>query len=122
MPFCDNKYLVYILLWLVFFFGSTIIAPLVSFMLSAVRFERRTTANAIATLSYNLFGYLPAPFVYGIFSDIFPDEVKKSHRVAIGVILYWSILAMVMMMLSMILFLKKQTQQQNKTLGEIFNR
>ena len=110
VPFCNNKYLVYLLLWCVFFFGATIIAPLVGFMLAAVRAERRTTANSIATLCYNLFGYLPAPFVYGLFSDIFPDDEKNSHRVALGVILYWSILAMVMMMFSMILYLKKQSQ------------
>mmetsp|Transcript_5663 Transcript_5663/g.7580 ORF Transcript_5663/g.7580 Transcript_5663/m.7580 type:complete len:190 (+) Transcript_5663:1206-1775(+) len=36
IPFCTNKYLVYLLLWCVFFFGATIIAPLVGFMLSAV--------------------------------------------------------------------------------------
>ena len=109
IPFVMNKYLVYLLLWCVFFFGATIIAPLVGFMLASVQAERRTTANSIATLSYNLFGYLPAPFIYGLFSDIFPNDERSSHRVAIGVILYWSIIAMVMMMFAMILFLKRQT-------------
>lgn len=75
VPFCNYKYMVYFLLWCVFFFGATIIAPLVSFMLASVEAERRTTANSIATLAYNLFGYLPAPFVYGLFSDIFPTDV-----------------------------------------------
>ena len=107
IPFCHYKYLVYFLLWCVFFFGATIIAPLVGFMLASVEAERRTTANSIATLGYNLFGYLPAPFVYGLFSDIFPHDEVRSHRVALGVILYWSILAMVMMMFAMILYLKK---------------
>jgi len=109
IPFCSSKYLVYLLLWCVFFFGATIIAPLVGFMLSSVQTERRTTANSIATLSYNLFGYLPAPFIYGLFSDIFPNDHVASHRVAMSVILYWSIFSMVMMMGSMILYLKKKT-------------
>jgi len=121
IPFCANKYLVYLLLWCVFFFGATIVAPLVSFMLASVHAERRTAANSIATLSYNLFGYLPAPFIYGLFSDIVPGDEKTSHRVAIGVILYWSIFAMVMMMCSMILYLKKQTLLHNKTMKELFN-
>ena len=106
IPFFGNKYLVYFLLWCVFFFGATIIAPLVGFMLQSVQEERRATANSLATLAYNLFGYLPAPFVYGLFSDIFPADEKGSHRVAIGVILYWSIFAMAMMMGAMILYLK----------------
>lgn len=76
-------------------------------MLASVQAERRTAANSIATLSYNLFGYLPAPFIYGLFSDIYPDNERASHRVAISVILYWSILAMAMMLGAMILFLKK---------------
>ena len=36
IPFFSNKYPVYLLLWCVFFFGATIIAPLVSFMLASV--------------------------------------------------------------------------------------
>jgi len=122
IPFCSNKYLVYLLLWSVFFFGAIIIAPLVGIMLSSVPAERRTTANSIATLCYNLFGYLPAPFVYGLFSDIFPDDPAASHRVAISVILYWSILSMIMMMGAMILYLKKQTKIHNKTMLELFSR
>jgi len=122
IPFCNNKYLIYLLLWCVFFFGATIIAPLVGFMLASVHAERRTTANSIATLAYNLFGYLPAPFIYGLFSDIFPSDEKSSHRVAIGVILYWSVIAMVMMMLAMMLYLKKQTLLHNKTIRELFLR
>ena len=116
IPFISNKYVVYLLLWCVFFFGATVIAPLVGFMLNAVRAERRTAANSIATMSYNLFGYLPAPFIYGLFSDIFPNDEKSSHRVALGVILYWSVLSIIMMMLSMILYLKKQQQLHSKTL------
>ena len=107
IPFSSNKYLTYLLLWCVFFFGATIIAPLVGLMLASVQPERRTTANSIATMAYNLFGYLPAPFVYGIFSDIFPDDERSSHRVALGVILYWAILAMAMMMCAMILYLRE---------------
>ena len=122
VPYCDNKYLVYLLLWFVFFFGATIIAPLVGFMLASVQPERRTAANSVATLSYNLFGYLPAPFIYGLFSDVFPSDPPRSHRVAISVILYWSVLAMAMMMFAMILYLKKQTQLHNKTMRQLFER
>lgn len=37
-------------------------------MLNTVAEERRTTANSIATMIFNLCGYLPAPFIYGAIS------------------------------------------------------
>ena len=39
-------------------------------MLNSVAESRRTTANSIATLIYNLCGYLPAPFIYGAVAEI----------------------------------------------------
>ena len=38
-------------------------------MISCVEPEMRANANAVANLSYNLFGYLPAPFVYGLITS-----------------------------------------------------
>ena len=38
-------------------------------MLSTVDQNLKTTANSIANLAYNLGGYLPAPFVYGLIYD-----------------------------------------------------
>ena len=39
-------------------------------MLNAVEEEKRTAANSIANLCYNLLGYLPAPSFYGFISSI----------------------------------------------------
>ena len=38
-------------------------------MLNTVDGSQKTTANSLANLSYNLLGYLPAPFVYGAIYD-----------------------------------------------------
>ena len=38
-----------------------------------------TLANSIANLVYNLFGYLPAPFVYGIAYEMTGGEEAKSR-------------------------------------------
>ena len=91
IPFLSNKISVYLLLWFVFFFGASILPTMTGIMLNSVEMERRTTANSIATLAYNLFGYLPSPFVYGLFSDIIKGDEITSHRVALAVILGWSI-------------------------------
>ena len=91
IPFLSNKITVYLLLWLVFFFGASILPTMTGIMLNSVEIELRTTANSIATLAYNLFGYLPSPFVYGLFSDIIKGDENTSHRVALATILYYSI-------------------------------
>ena len=38
-------------------------------MLNTVDEELKTMANSMAFLSYNLFGYLPSPFIYGLVYD-----------------------------------------------------
>ena len=71
-------------------------------MLNSVKESRRTTANSLATLAYNLFGYLPAPFIYGAVSDLYKgDSESMGYRWAIGVILYWSITSFITLILGL---------------------
>lgn len=39
-------------------------------ILTLVEPHERTVANSLANLSYNLFGYLPSPFLYGFIYEI----------------------------------------------------
>jgi len=70
VPFLVTKWPVYILMWLLLFFGSFILPTATGMMLSSVEVENRATANALAVLCYNLLGYLPAPFIYGWISTL----------------------------------------------------
>ena len=84
VPFLYHKWTVYILLWLLLFFGAFMLPTLTGMMLNAVSEERRATANAIAVLCYNLSGYLPAPFLYGWVSTLGidssqPDDIVKAQ-------------------------------------------
>jgi len=38
-------------------------------MLNTVDEELRTIANSIANIGYNMFGFLPAPYIYGLIAD-----------------------------------------------------
>ena len=107
-PFTSNKTLFYSLIWLVFFFGSMIVAPLVGIMLNTVAPKRRTVANSMATLAYNLFGFLPAPFIFGLFSDMYPKNKEYSMRLAIAIILYWSIVCAILTITAYVLILKRR--------------
>lgn len=86
-PFIESKHGVYFMMWLLLYFGAFMLPTMTGIMLNSVTEERRTTANSVATLWYNLFGYLPAPFVYGFVSSQGPDEVLSS-RYAMGCLMF----------------------------------
>ena len=102
IPFLQNKYFVYFFIWWLLFFGAFILPTMTGIMLNSVKESRRTTANSLATLAYNLFGYLPAPFIYGAISDLYKGDTQfMGYRWAIGVILYWSISSFVTLALGL---------------------
>ena len=47
--------------------GGIILPAATGVMLDQVPPSLRTAANSVANLSYNLFGYVPAPYLYGRF-------------------------------------------------------
>jgi len=97
-PFIANKNVMYGLMWLLFFSGAFLLPTMTGIMLNSVQEGHRTTANSVATLVYNLLGYLPAPFVYGFVSTMGQDAVLSS-RYAMGCIMFMTLLTAVMMML-----------------------
>jgi hypothetical protein len=66
VPFINNFYLFAGLVWLLLFFGGFIVPIMTGLLLSIVKPTEKTVANSIANLSYNILGYLPSPFLYGI--------------------------------------------------------
>jgi hypothetical protein len=104
VPFLTTKWPVYIMMWMLLFFGSFILPTVTGMMLNSVPLNNRATANALAVLAYNLLGYLPAPFIYGWISTfgVYDDEkdpiVKQeaeiyASRWAMGVLLFWTVLS-----------------------------
>ena len=53
-------------------------------MLNSVNEKEKATANSIAMLVYNLFGYLPAPAIYGLVSDF----AGPKSTIPMGFLLY----------------------------------
>lgn len=68
IPFLDNFYVIASLFWGLLFFGGFILPPATGIMIQSVGIFQRSQANSIANLFYNLFGYLPAPVLYGTIS------------------------------------------------------
>lgn len=78
IPFLDNFYVVAALFWGLLFFGGFILPPATGIMISSVGIFQRSQANSIANLFYNLFGYLPAPVLYGTISKA-TDQYEPSN-------------------------------------------
>ena len=73
VPITLNILYFIIFMWLVLFFGGGIVPVLTSIIINAVPEEHSGSANSISNLLTNALGYLPAPYIYGILSDISGD-------------------------------------------------
>jgi MFS family permease len=73
VPITRDLFYFIIFMWLVLFFGGGIVPVLTSIIINAVPDEHSGSANSISNLLTNALGYLPAPYVYGILSDISGD-------------------------------------------------
>jgi len=68
-PLVSNFPIFCICIWFFLFFGGAVLPSLTGILLNTVEKKQRTIANSFAYLAYNLFGFLPSPFIYGAISD-----------------------------------------------------
>ena len=74
VTFTSNLYLYTIYMWFVLFFGGGIVPVITNLIINSVPKELDASGNSITNLFSNLFGYLPAPYIYGLLIDIFQDK------------------------------------------------
>lgn len=70
LPFVKHILFSASLVWIQFFCGGFCLPALMALQISNVPPSAKTTANSLANFVYNLLGYLPAPYVYGLVYDI----------------------------------------------------
>ena len=92
IPFVDNFPLFCTLLWFLLFFGGAILPSLTGVLLNTVKNNQKTVANSIAYLAYNLFGYLPSPFIYGAVTD---SGEGNNNRAAMLVLMLTAIIPII---------------------------
>ena len=66
MPCVNDPLLAIFLVWIVLFTGAFILPIMTGVMLTCIEQDYKSHANSLANMSYNLFGYLPAPTIYGL--------------------------------------------------------
>lgn len=91
IPFVDHFYVLGVLLWLVLFFGGAMMPGLTGIMMSSVSPYLRAFGNSNGEIIKNIFGYLPSPFIYGLFKSLFGD------RAGIKVLMFWGLWAPILL-------------------------
>lgn len=66
IPFVDQYYMITPLLWFLLFFGGFMMPALTGIIISSSPPKLKTLSNSFAFFCYNIFGYLPAPVLYGL--------------------------------------------------------
>jgi MFS family permease len=92
IPFVYNFWGFLCLLWFLMFFGGATLPSLTGIMLNMVQSNQKTTANSIAYLIFNIFGYLPSPFIYGFITDYGNGNNEKT---AIACLMYMAFIPVI---------------------------
>jgi hypothetical protein len=87
LPLINNYYIFVTLVWLLLFFGGSIVPGLTGIMISSTNEKTKEVSNSITHLCYNLFGYLPSPFLYGL---VCKYTGGQHSRWGLAFILCWS--------------------------------
>lgn len=109
-PFMHHIEVFCILIWLLLFLGGFILPPLTGIMLNSVDEAHKASANSIANLTYNLFGYMPAPIFYGFVSSITGGE---KSRWSMGCLLYSTLVTMVLLVPALSGLIRKSEVQKH---------
>ena len=83
-------------------------------MLNQVPQNMRTVCNSIANLSYNLLGYVPAPYVYGYMYQRYGGGTSHAGLMTIE---FFGFLSFVF---SMVMFIRKRIAYRNHLKGKQF--
>jgi len=99
VPFVDTPLLCVGLIWIVLFCGAFVLPICTGVWLGKVEAEMRPRANSIANLCYNLFGFFPAPIIYGFANSV---EGSRDSRWGMAVLMYAVVLTIVFVGLAII--------------------
>lgn len=96
IPFVHNFIIAAILLWAVLFFGGAMMPGLTGIMMVSVPPWLRAFGNSNGEIIKNLLGYLPAPFMYGLWNSLFGEKA------GIKLIMFWGLWAPFLLLLGSI--------------------
>jgi len=94
VPMSNDFKVLILLIWIMLFCGGYILPITTGVMLNSVENNLRPQANSMANFCYNLFGYLPAPAIYGAVCSMTGGKQSK-----------WGMIILMYMTIPSIIFL-----------------
>lgn len=94
----DNIYTFGLCLWGVLFFGGGVIPNIQGIMISSLNTDLRAPGNSISNIMQNAFGYLPAPFIYGV---IYKYTKSYDQKLAFAITLWYTGVGVLFMAISL---------------------
>ena len=103
IPFLNDFWIFVACLWFLLFFGGFNMPCLSGIMLESIDPKFKATGNAVANLSYNLIGFLPAPSVYGFVYDY---GEGNNARAAMATLMFTPAISLVCIVLAALYLVK----------------
>ena len=87
-PLIDLPIIFAFSIWLLLFFESSVTPGLTGYMISSIPSRYKELGNSITQLCYNLIGFLPSPYIYGLVCSI---SGREDSKWGLSVIVLWSL-------------------------------
>ena len=92
LPLFDIPVFFVTFMWLLLFFGGSITPGLTGIMIASIPENSKEIGNSVTQLFYNLIGYLPSPFIYGL---VCKYTGGSKSRWGLGVLILWGIFGVI---------------------------
>lgn len=101
LPIFNIPIIFVVLMWLLLFFESSVTPGLTGLMISSIQDNYKELGNSITQLCYNLIGFLPSPYIYGLVCSYTGGDDSKW---GLSVIILWSFFGFISLMFARLYF------------------
>ena len=116
IPFLDYVPLIVVLIWLLLFFGGSIVPGLTGILINSASNKMKEVSNSITHLCYNLLGYLPSPVLYGL---VCKYTGGSESRYGLHLLMFWAIFGVMFLYLSRLS--RNKMESDTKQIFELSN-
>ena len=110
LPIFEIPILFVIIMWLLLFFESSITPGLTGLMISCIPDNYKELGNSITQLCYNLIGFLPSPYIYGLVSSYTGGNDSKW---GLSVIILWSLFGFISLIFAKQIFISNELNEMD---------
>ena len=114
IPFCKCVQYFILFTWFALFYGGALMPILTGIVISSLDSNLQASGNSLMLFIGTLFGYLPAPYIYGFFLDLMKDKGKISMSFNMG----YSILAVILLFFCTKLKFKLEKKKEKQKLKD----